>query len=547
MTKQYDYIVVGAGSAGCVLANRLTRNSSSNVLLLEAGSPDKKQEIHIPAAFAKLFKTSLDWNYETEPEPCLNNRKLYWPRGKMLGGSSSLNAMIYMRGAKSDYDHWQDLGNDGWSFNDLLPYFKKAEHQERGASKYHGTDGPLNVADLRSPNPLSETFVEAGQSIGLKHNADFNGETQEGVGIYQATQKNGQRHSVAAAYLKPVLNRPNLTVITQAQVTKINIEKYKAVSVTYVKDGKLEQARAEREIILSGGAVNSPQLLLLSGIGPADELKRVGVPVVFDLPGVGKNLQDHLQAGVVYACKEAVTLETAQSFSSIFNYLTRKQGPLTSNIAEAGGFVKTHPDLAAPDIQFHFAPAYFLRHGLDNPKKGYGFSVGATVLRPESRGEISLRSGNPLAHPIIHANYFSEQRDMATFVRGIEYVLDIAQSKPFDVYRGPEMWPAHPTHSSKAMRHNPKLIREHIQNIAETIYHPVGTCKMGQDEYAVVDSHLRLHGIEGLRVVDASIMPTLVSGNTNAPVIALAEKAADMMLQGDHLAQVKQAVSSSLI
>jgi choline dehydrogenase len=539
MTKGYDYIIVGAGSAGCVLASRLTEDQDTNVLLLEAGSPDNKQEIHIPAAFAKLFKTPLDWNYETEPEPGLNNRRLYWPRGKMLGGSSSLNVMIYMRGAKSDYDHWQTLGNEGWSFDKVVPYFKKAEHQERGSSSYHGVGGPLNVADLRYVNPLSRAFVEGGQTIGLKRNDDFNGETQEGVGLYQVTQKNGQRRSTAAAYLKPALNRPNLTVITQAHVTKVDIEKSKAVGVTYLKNGVLEQARAEREIILSGGAVNSPQLLLLSGVGPADDLKRVGVPVIFDLPGVGKNLQDHLQAGVVYACKKPITLDAAQSLNNVLNYLTRKQGPLTSNVAEAGGFVKTRDDLIAPDIQFHFAPAYFLRHGFDNPK-GYGMSFGATVLRPESRGEISLRPTDPLAHPVIRANYFSEHVDMQTFVKGIEYVLDISQSKPFDVYRGEEMWLSKSPHSAKALRSSPKLIEEHLRAIAETIYHPVGTCKMGQDELAVVDEQLRVHGIQGLRVVDASVMPTITSGNTNAPTIMIGEKAAEMILLGDRTTRAKK-------
>jgi choline dehydrogenase len=540
MTKSYDYIIVGAGSAGCVLANRLTEDQGAKVLLLEAGSPDKKQEVHIPAAFAKLFKTPLDWNYETEAEPGLNNRKLYWPRGKMLGGSSSLNAMIYMRGAKSDYDHWQNLGNEGWSFSNVVPYFKKAEYQERGASDHHGSSGPLNVADLRNPNPLSKAFVEGGQAIGLKRNDDFNGVTQEGVGLYQITQKNGQRHSTAAAYLKPVLSRPNLTVVTQVHVTKIDIEKSRAVGVTYLRNGVLEQARANREIILSGGAVNSPQLLMLSGIGPADELKRVGIPVVFDLPGVGKNLQDHLQAGVIYACKKPITLETAQSLPNVFKYLTRRQGPLTSNIAEAGGFVKTHPNLPAPDIQFHFAPAYFFRHGFDNPKKGYGMSFGVTVVRPESRGEITLRSSDPLAHPVIRANYFSEYADMQTFVKGIEYALDISQSKPFDVYRGEEMWLSKSPHSAKVLRSSSRLIEEHLRAIAETIYHPVGTCKMGQDELAVVDAQLRVYGVKGLRIVDASIMPTITSGNTNAPTIMIGEKAAEMILLGDKFIRAKK-------
>jgi choline dehydrogenase len=358
------------------------------------------------------------------------------------------------------------------------------------------------------------------------------------VGLYQVTQKNGQRHSTTTAYLKPALSRPNLTVITQAHVTKIVIEKARAVSVQYVHQGKQQQAHADREIILSGGAVNSPQLLLLSGIGAADELKPLSIPVIFDLPGVGKNLQDHLQAGVVYSCKKAITLETAQSIGNVFKYLTQKQGPLTSNVAEAGGFIKTQPDLVAPDVQFHFAPAYFLRHGFDNPK-GHGFSIGATVLRPQSRGEITLRSSDPFAHPVIRANYFSETVDLQTFVKGAAFVIDIAQSKPFDTYRGEEMWPMKDTHSAKAMRNNPQLLAEHLCNIAETIYHPVGTCKMGQDELAVVDAQLRVHGIKGLRVVDASIMPTITSGNTNAPTIAIAEKAAEMILLGDRTAKAK--------
>jgi choline dehydrogenase len=536
MTK-YDYIIVGAGSAGCVLANRLSEDPGVSVLLLEAGERDSKQEIHIPAAFAKLFKSQLDWAYETESEPHLNNRRLYWPRGKVLGGSSSMNAMIYMHGAKSDYDHWQDLGNEGWSFSNVLPYFKKAEHRKRTGD---GTGGQLNVTNLRCVNPLSKAFVEAGQTIGLKRNDDFNGESQEGVGLYQVTQKNGQRHSTAAAYLKPALSRPNLTVITGAHVAKIDVETTRAVGVTYLKNGVLERVRAEREIILSGGAVNSPQLLLLSGIGPADELKRVGIPVVVDLPGVGKNLQDHLHAGVVYACKQAITLETAQSLGNVFRYLTRKQGPLTSNVAEAGGFVKTQADLAAPDIQFHFAPAYFLRHGFDNPKKGYGMTFTATVLRPQSRGEITLRSSDPFAAPVIRANYLSEVADLRTFIKGLEYVLDISQSKPFDVYRGEA---TKNTHSAKAMRHHPKLIEEHVRATAETIYHPVGTCKMGQDEMAVVDAQLRVHGIKGLRVVDASIMPTITSGNTNAPTIMIGEKAAEIIKQGDKAMHTKQLVS----
>jgi choline dehydrogenase len=520
----YDYIIVGAGSAGCVLANRLSEDPAVQVLLLEAGTPDKKKEIHVPAAFAKLFQTSLDWAYETEAEPYLNNRKLYWPRGKMLGGSSSLNAMVYIRGNRFDYDHWRDLGNDGWSFDEVLPYFKKTENQERGASSYHGSGGSLNVADGRSINPLSHTFIEAGKHLGLPYNHDFNGETQEGVGLYQVTQKNGQRHSAAAAYLTPVLERPNLTVMTGAQVTKLLFERARAVGVSYLRAGKLEHVYATEEILLSGGAINSPQLLLLSGIGPARDLRALGIPILFDLPGVGKNLQDHLLAGCVYTCTKPVTLEAAETLPNLLKYVFFKRGPLTSNVAEAGGFVKTRADLPAPDVQLTFGPAYYMRHGFDNPK-GYGFSIMATVLRPQSRGEICLRSDNPFVAPRISANYLSEAYDLRTLVQGVHLTRALAQTQAFDAYRADEMWPGSDLKSNRA-------IEDHICQTAETLYHPVGTCKMGKDEFSVVDAALRVHGMRGLRVVDASVMPTITSGNTNAPTMMMAEKAAELIKRG---------------
>ncbi len=515
----YDYVIVGAGSAGCVLANRLTEDPNTTVLLLEAGGPDTKQEIHIPAAFSKLFKSECDWAYFTEPQPRLNDRRLYWPRGKMLGGSSSTNAMVYIRGNRSDYDHWYELCNKGWSFAETLPYFKKAEHQERGASEYHGVGGPLNVADLRCVNPISCAFVEAGMEAGLPRNEDFNGPAQEGVGFYQVTQKRGQRHSAAGAYLKPALKRPNLTVHTQAYVTRLLVDKNRAVGIAYTRDGKAEQARASREVILSGGTINSPHLLMLSGIGPADHLRALNIPVVADLPGVGQNLQDHLMAGVTYALTQPISLASAEGFGNILNYLLLRRGPLTSNVAEAGGFIKSHPDLLAPDMQLMFAPIFFMRHGFDNPP-GHGFSIATVLLHPLSRGRLTLRSADPREPLAIHANYLASDADMQVLLEGVKLVRELAQAQPFARFRGAEVWPG-------AHAQNDEAIREHIRNTVETLYHPVGTCKMGNDPLAVVDNSLRVHGVKGLRVVDASIMPAIVSGNTNAPTIMIAEKSAD--------------------
>jgi choline dehydrogenase len=505
-----------------VLANRLSADPAINVLLIEAGGPDKKQEIHIPAAFPKLFKSPVDWAYETEPQPHLENRKLFWPRGKMLGGSSSMNAMIYMRGNRHDYDHWAELGNPGWSFTDVLPCFKKPQNQERGANGYHGAGGPLNVADLRFKHPLSKLFLDAATACGLPRNTDFNAAEQEGVGFYQATQKNGKRWSAADAFLTPALSRPNLTVHTHAQATRLLFEGRKISGVEFVQNGQLQRPFAAKEIILSAGAINSPQLLMLSGIGPVAHLQAHKIPVSIDLPGVGQNLQDHLVSAAVYECTQPISLHGAETFGNLLKFLLFKKGPLTSILAEAGGFVKTRPGLSVPDVQLLFGPLFYMSHGFQNPK-GHGFSLGPILLRPKSLGRITLRSNDPFDAPAIQANYLAEKSDLQTLIEGLKLARKIARHKRFDPCRGKEIWPGENIQSGEQLA---AFIRE----TAETLYHPVGTCKMGTDPMAVVDSELRVHGIEGLRVVDASIMPKIIGGNTNAPTMMIAEKASEMML-----------------
>ena len=521
--ETYDYVIVGAGSAGCVLANRLSADGDS-VLLLEAGNPDEQREIGMPAAYSELFKSEVDWEYYTEPQPELNGRECYWPRGKTLGGSSSINAMIYARGQSADYDHWADLGNDGWGYEDVLEYFKRAEHNERGPSEYHGTGGPRNVADQQAPNELTEAFIEAGAAAGLPHNDDFNAGDQSGIGLYQVTQKDGERHSAADAYLKPVLDRPNLTATTGAQVTEVRFDGREAVGVEYVQDGSgsPETVAANEDVILSAGAINSPQLLMLSGVGPAEHLAAHDISVVHDLPGVGQNLQDHLQVKINYACEKPVSLEGADSLWNILKYLLLNRGPLTSNVAEAGGFTSVTQGTERPEIQFHFGPSYSVNHGFDNPD-GHGFWLGALCLRPESRGRITLQSADPFDDPAVDPQYLTEQADVEVLLEGLKLIREILQAEPFDEYRGEEVSPGADVQSEA------ELI-EHIRETAASLYHPVGTCKMGDDEMAVVDDRLRVHGVDGLRVVDASIMPSITSGNTDAPTTMIAEKAADSIL-----------------
>lgn len=517
----YDYIIVGAGSAGCVLANRLSEDPAIKVLLLEAGGPDTRKEIHMPVAFSKLFKGPCDWAYYTEPEGQLGNRNLYWPRGKVLGGSSSLNAMIYIRGHRFDYDHWRDLGNAGWGYSDVLPYFKKAEDQERGASEYHGIGGPLHVSDQRCVNQLSRAFVDAAEQSGFKRNPDFNGQEQEGFGIYQVTQWQGQRWSAAAAYLRPAMRRPNLTVRTNVQAFDILFEGKRAALVSFQQEHNSAQERAEREIILCAGAVGSPQLLMLAGIGPADHLRTLDIPVTCDLPGVGSNLQDHPAVALAFECTEPVSLASAESLANLLRYIAFKNGPLTSNVGEGGGFVKSSPSVPAPDIQYHFAPGYFIEHGFQQIKE-HAFTFGPTLIRPYSRGRLTLRSSNPLDSPLIRANYFADARDTDAVLAGIKLARTLAGAPALARYRKRELVPGPEAVDDKALR-------DHVKKYAETLYHPVGTCKMGSDAMSVVDSELRVRGVEGLRVVDASVMPTIVGGNTNAPTIMIAEKAADMI------------------
>jgi choline dehydrogenase len=524
-SEDYDYIIVGAGSAGCTLAYRLGADPALKILVLEAGKPDNNFLLKMPAGFASLGPDNpYNWHFQTEPQIHCNNRRMSWPRGKTLGGSSSINAMVYIRGHASDYDHWRQLGNDGWAFRDVLPYFKRAQNQERGASDMHGAGGPLNVANQISPAPINNAFLEACKQAGHKQTADFNGPDQEGVGFYQVTQKDGKRCSTAVAYLRPAIARGNVTVLTEATTARVVIETGRAVGVTYIKGGKETTVRASREVLLSGGAVNSPQLLMLSGVGPAEHLNKMGVSVVADVPGVGSNLQDHLDAATLYHCKTRDTYDTANKLMTLAKYLVATTGPGTSCIAESGGFLSTRPGLTAPDLQLHFIPAFVIDHGRTKLKQN-GFTLHMCQLRPESRGTIRLKSTDPLAHPAIDANYLAEPRDLDVLVEATRMAREIFAQSAFDVYRGNELEPGKSI-TAKAD------VEAWVRNRAETIYHPVGTCKMGpaSDANAVVDGELRVRGVEGLRVIDASVMPTLIGGNTNAPTIMIAERAADMIL-----------------
>jgi choline dehydrogenase len=525
ISKTYDYIIVGAGSAGCVLANRLSADPSIRVLLLEAGPRDWNPFIHMPAGLSKLvnFK-SLNWNYNTEPEPALNNRSLYWPRGKVLGGSSSINAMCYSRGHRSDYDDWAALGNPGWSWAEVLPYFRKSQNQGRGESDLHGVGGPLSVEDLSFTNPLSDVFIQAAEQAGFARNRDFNGPAQRGFGMYQVTQKNGRRCSTAAGFLRPVRSRPNLTILTGALTLGLEFAgSDRVIGIRYRRRGFNRSVRAEREVILSAGSVNSPQLLMLSGIGPAPMLENVGVSVRHELSEVGRNLQDHLDVCTLTRCSQPVTYDQLSELRVGLRYFLHHEGEGTSNIAEAGGFLVSGRDRDdRPDMQMHFVPALLDDHGR-NRLPGDGYTVHACPLRPQSRGYLALRSDDPTRPIAIHANYLSEAEDLEMMLECVRYSREILNQPAFKPFRAHEIYPGNDVSDRNGLI-------DFIRNKAETIYHPVGTCRMGIDPHAVVDPELRVRGIEGLRVVDASIMPTLVGGNTNAPTIMIAEKAADMIL-----------------
>lgn len=526
----FDYIIVGAGSAGCVLANRLSENPNINVCLLEAGPATNHVAVTTPAyMWVLMMMKSINWMYDTKPEQKLKGRRLYWPRAKMMGGCSSSNAMVYTRGNPKDYDHWQALGNQGWSYKDMLAYFKKAEGQKQLRNEFHGHQGPLNVEYLKNYKTINDAFYKAASNNGIRYNDDFNGAEQEGVGPYQVTQKNGRRWSTYEAYIKPVRKRKNLTILTKAMVRKVIMEGDRAVGIEYERKGKRKKIEASQEVILSGGAINSPQLLMLSGIGDKEQLKKHNIPVVCHLPGVGKNLQDHLDVTFVDRCKRWATHgihvdQVITTFTDLFNYYVRGTGRLASNGTESGGFTKSSSKEDIPDLQYHFTAVELRNHGRDiTALLGHAYSLHVCYLRPKSRGEVTLASANPKDKVDIQANYLDHPEDLEKLALGAKQALTLLRDSSFDQYRkGPKT-----PHSDVK---TDEQIKDYIRERAESVYHPVGTCKMGQDDMAVVDSQLKVHGVKGLRVVDASIMPTIVGANTNAPTIAIGEKAAEMVL-----------------
>jgi choline dehydrogenase len=526
---EFDYVVVGAGSAGCVLANRLSADGKHSVLLLEAGPKDTNLWIHVPLGYGKLFKEkTVNWMYQTEPEPELNGRQVFQPRGKVLGGSSSINGLLYVRGQHEDYDRWRQRENAGWGYDDVLPYFKKAENQQRGADKYHGAGGPLPVSNLGHADPLSAAFIEAAAETGIPRNADFNGATQEGAGYFQTTTRYGRRASTAVAYLGPAKSRTNLHIETSALAQRILFEGRRAVAVECRKEGSLRTARVRKEILVSSGAYNSPQLLQLSGVGPAELLRRHGIDVVLDAAGVGNDLQDHLQVRVVMRCTQRITLNDvvnspARKVLAGLRYAAFRTGPLSIAAGTSGAFFKTNPRLATPDVQIHFLPFSTDKMG-EKLHAFSGFTASVCQLRPESRGSLRIRSADPAAPPEIRINYLATELDRATNVEGLKILRKILRAPALRPYVVDEVDPG-----AKVSTDDELL--NYCRQRGSTIYHPTSTCRMGSDPLAVVDQRLRVRGLDGLRIVDASIMPDLVSGNTNAAIIMIAEKASDMILQ----------------
>ncbi|MEP7184025.1 MAG: choline dehydrogenase [Betaproteobacteria bacterium] len=527
----WDYIVVGAGSAGCVLADRLTADGRHSVLLLEAGPPDTYPWIHVPIGYAKtMFNPRVNWCFKTEPEPQMHGREVYWPSGKTLGGSSAINGLIYIRGHPADYDGWAAQGNPGWGYADVLPYFRKLEHNVRGDSEWHGADGPMWASDIRAKHELVEAWIAAAAELGIPGNPDFNGATQEGAGYYQLTTRNGFRCSTATAYLRPARRRPNLRVETGAQAMRLAFDGRRATGVVYRRRGRDVTAVATREVILAAGALQSPQLLQLSGVGPGALLQQFGIPVVHELPGVGENLQDHLQARVMFRCTKPITTNDVlkswwRTMTMGARYVLTRTGPMAIGINQGGMFARTDPALPRPDVQFHLATLSADMAGA--PVHTFsGFTMSVCQLQPHSRGHVRLKSPDPLAAPAMQPNYLSEPHDAATVVAGLKLARRLAATGALSPYVAGEYLPG------RAATTDDDLL-EFTRNKGATIFHPVGTCKMGPaaDALAVVDPELRVHGIDGLRVVDGSVMPTIVSGNTNAPIIMIAEKASDLILR----------------
>ncbi len=525
---EFDYVIVGAGSAGCVLANRLSADPSRRVLLIEAGPRDTYIWIHIPVGYFKtMHNPRTDWCMKAEPDPGLNGRQIQWPRGRVLGGSSSINGLLYVRGQAEDYDQWRQLGCTGWSYDDVLPYFRRSEDQERGEDAFHGVGGPLAVSNMRVQRDVCDAYIDAAEEIGIPRNDDFNGATQEGAGYFQLTARNGRRCSAAVGYLNPVKQRPNLRIVTGALVHRVLVEGGRAIGVELEVGGTKQHVRVAGEVLLSAGAINSPHLLEMSGIGRGEVLQDIGVPMVQELPGVGENLQDHLQARSVYKSNRPTLNDEVnhpvRKMLIGLDYMLRRRGPMTMGASQVCIFARTHPSKATPDVQFHIQPLSADKPG-DGLHRYSAFTASVCQLRPESRGRLLPRSSDPRETVAIHANYLATLTDQQTLVDGMKLARRLAATRALSPYIVEELVPGLPVRTDEDLLEN-------ARNTATTIYHPVGTCKMGTDPGAVVDARLRVRGVRGLRVVDASIMPTLVSGNTNAPAIMIGEKAASMILE----------------